>query len=254
VTSREVPALVSKKALQKEDYSVNTCRETKTLAHYHLIADLFEYPGQQYPEKVCKVKTLLDESHPKAAVELERFLKLLPVESVLTMQALFSRTFDVQAITTLDVGYVLFGDDYKRGELLSNLNREHADANNDCGKELSDHLPNLLRLIALSKDQEMIEELVQEILAPAFRSMRNEFIPECIEKKNKSYKKHYKTLIEMPVTQFEVNTLYQHAVNALYKVLEQDFELLERVPLVHGSDFLQSIDRENEIEDAAGTT
>jgi nitrate reductase assembly molybdenum cofactor insertion protein NarJ len=228
--------------------------DSKLLSHYHLIADLFDYPDQEYPEKVRRIKTLLDGSYPKATGELEKFLNLLPVDSVVTMQALFSRTFDVQAITTLDIGYVLFGDDYKRGELLANLNREHADVDNDCGSELSDHLPNLLRLIALSKDKPMIEELVEEILAPALRSMHKEFVPDRIEKKNKSYRKHYKTLIEMPVAQLEINTLYQWAVNTLYKVIEQDFEIIESTPLVHGSDFLQSLNRENEIEEAAGTT
>ena len=237
-------------------------RSNRLLAHYQLIAELFDYPDEEYPAKVRRVKQLLDDSYPEAAVELDKFLSLLPIESsvegqvkgIVTMQALYSRTFDVQAITTLDIGYVLFGDDYKRGELLSNLNREHANAISDCGTELADHLPNLLRLIALSKDRAMIEELVEEILAPALRSMHKEFVPDRIEKKNKSYKKHYKTLIEMPVTQLEVNTLYQWAVNALYKIIEQDFEITEKTPLVHGSDFLQSLNRENEIEEAAGTT
>lgn len=233
--------------------SVNQLSDNRQLAPYHLIADVFDYPDQQYPEKVFRVKELLDKSYPKAAIELEKFLNLLPSENV-TMQALFSRTFEVQAITTLDIGYVIFGDDYKRGQLLANLNREHAAANSDCGSELSDHLPNILRLMALSEDKAMIEELVEEILAPALRSMRNEFVAENIEKKNKSYKKHYKTLIEMPATQFEVNTLYRWALEALYKVVEQDFTLIERVPLAASSDFLQAINRENEIEDAAGTT
>jgi hypothetical protein len=33
---------------------------------------------------------------------------------------LFTRSFDVQAVTTLDLGYIVFGEDYKRGELLVN--------------------------------------------------------------------------------------------------------------------------------------
>ena len=242
--------------------NMDSSRDNKLLAHYQLVAELFDYPDEKYPAKIRRVKQLLDDSYPGATIELDKFLSLLPIESsdddpvkdIVTMQALYSRTFDVQAITTLDIGYVLFGDDYKRGELLSNLNREHAAANSDCGTELADHLPNLLRLIALSKDKAMVEELVEEVLAPALRSMHKEFVPDRIEKKNKSYKKHYKTLIEMPVTQLEVNTLYQWAVNALYKIIEQDFEITENVPLVHGSDFLQSLNRENEIEEATGTT
>ena len=86
-------------------------------------------------------------------IEVEHFLDAIP-ERTLDLQELHTRTFDVQALTTLGTGYVLFGDDYKRGALLSNLNREHNDAQNDCRGELADHLPNVLRLIPKLKDQE----------------------------------------------------------------------------------------------------
>ena len=67
-----------------------------------------------------------------------------------------TRSFEVQSITTLDVGYVAFGDDYKRGELLVNLNREHEAVGVDCGSELPDHLPNVLRLMARWQDPELV--------------------------------------------------------------------------------------------------
>ena len=78
-------------------------------------------------------------------------------QRTLDLQELHTRTFDVQSLTTLDIGYVLFGDDYKRGALLSNLNQEHSRAENDCRGELADHLPNLLRLIPKLKDQDLLE-------------------------------------------------------------------------------------------------
>ena len=59
-------------------------------------------------------------------------------------EEIYTRTFDVQAITTLDVGYVLFGDDYKRGELLVNLNNEHTKAGNDLRNGISWRSPSKL--------------------------------------------------------------------------------------------------------------
>jgi nitrate reductase assembly molybdenum cofactor insertion protein NarJ len=88
----------------------------KLLAHYQALADLFEYPDIKYPQQVRKIIDLLDGNYPEAVADLERFLELLPDRELRTMQELFTRSFDVQAITTLDIGYVLFGDDYKRGE------------------------------------------------------------------------------------------------------------------------------------------
>lgn len=219
--------------------------------HYRIMADVFEYPDALYPERVRVAKGRIEATHPRAAEKLERFLELLPSESLRTMQELYMRSFDVQAVTTLDIGYVLFGDDYKRGELLANLNREHGAHDNDCGHELADHLPNVLRLIERLDDEELIFELVEEILAPALRDMIAEFGSERIEQKNKAYKKHYKTLIETPVSSVKVATLYRHALQSLYDVLKQDFSFVEKIPVQANSDFLGLLSSENEIEDRA---
>jgi nitrate reductase assembly molybdenum cofactor insertion protein NarJ len=176
---------------------------------------------------------------------------LLPSADLLTMQELFTRSFDVQAATTLDIGYVMFGDDYKRGEMLANLNREHLEAGVDCGTELADHLPNLLRLMAAHQDEELINDLASEILAPALRQMIGEFSTDRIEKRNVSYQKHYKTLIETPAVASEAVTLYQFALKSLYQVLQQDFSLSNKIPLKMTSDFLASVGQENEIEETA---
>lgn len=220
----------------------------KSLSHYHSIADLFVYPDLEYPQRVRNVVDLLNGNYPLAVAELELFLFLLPENELRTMQELFTRTFDVQSATTLDIGYVLFGDDYKRGELLANLNREHLAVNNDCHHELADHLPNMLRLMAKLKDDEMMDELVQELIAPALSMMISEFAPERVEKKNKAYKKHFKTLIEAPSRQIEVVTLYQHALKTLYEVLKQDFSFNEKTMTKPTCDFLHSVIKENEIE------
>jgi len=223
------------------------------LNHYRLLAELFQYPAAEYPQKVMEVKQLLDQRYPEAAAELDQFLELLPADDLLTMQELFTRSFDVQAVTTLDVGYVLFGDDYKRGEMLANLNREHSEARNDCGTELADHLPNVLRLIPELRDEELVEDLAYAILAPALSEMIREFSTDRIQKKNESYKKHYKTLIETPaVAEADAVTLYQFTLKSLYSVLKQDFSRIQTTPLKRfSSNFLGSIKVENEIEEKA---
>jgi nitrate reductase assembly molybdenum cofactor insertion protein NarJ len=228
----------------------------KDLNHYSILAELFQYPSEDYPERVRSVQVQLKDRWPKAATELERFIDLLPEDNLVRMQELFIRSFDVQAVTTLDIGYVLFGDDYKRGELLSNLNREHIAAKVDCGHELSDHLPNVLRLLsrlaeAEPVDTELIDELAKQIIAPAVNRMTDEFSIERVQKKNESYKKHYKTLIEAPADSAEASTLYKFTLKCLFEVLIADFGVTAQIPVVMTSDFLQSISTENEIEEAA---
>ena len=221
--------------------------------HLQLLASLFEYPDADYPDWVGDIKDFLSGRYADATAELDRFIELLPVDDLQKMQELFTRSFDVEAVTTLDVGYVLFGDDYKRGILLANLNREHRHAGIDTGTELADYIPNLLRLMAVIEDEEVLRDLAYAILAPALLEMIGEFSTERIQKRNKSYKKHYKTLIETPAVAVEAVTLYQFALKSLYAVLKQDFALIETRPLQRSNDFLASVSRENEIEEAATT-
>jgi len=156
---------------------------------YELLAPLFEYPQADFPEQAANIKDYLDGRYADAATELGHFADLLPVDDLEAMQELFTRSFDVQAATTLDVGYVLFGDDYKRGILLANLNREHRTANIDTGTELADYIPNLLRLMAVMEDEEVLHDLAYAILGPALLEMIGEFSTERIEKRNKKYEK-----------------------------------------------------------------
>lgn len=221
-------------------------------AHYSQVAELFDFPG---PELAPRGRALLDflrEDYPDAALEVEQFLDAIP-ERTLDLQELHTRTFDVQAMTTLDIGYVLFGDDYKRGALLSNLNQEHSRAQNDCRGELADHLPNLLRLIPKLKDQDLLEELVREILVPALMLMIREFEPERIGKKNANYRKHYKTLID-PAPGSDT-TIYCRTLKALMQVLEKDFQVTETITRLSDwssrpqtVDFLRLVEKEMDIE------
>ena len=224
-------------------------------AHYSQLAGLFDFPAAGFAARGRALRDFLCERHPDAAAEVEQFLDAIP-ESTLDLQELHTRTFDVQSLTTLDVGYVLFGDDYKRGELLSNLNREHAQAENDCRGELADHLPNVLRLIPRLQDGALLQELVRALLVPALMLMIREFDPERIERKNANYQKHYKTLIE-PARGSE-STIYSRALKAALCVLARDFQAGETITKLSNwnrrpqtVDFLALVEKEMEIERTA---
>lgn len=221
-------------------------------AHYCDVAGLLDFPGPGFAGRGRALADFLRDNYPDAAVEVEQFLDAIPPQT-LDLQELYTRTFDVQALTTLGVGYVLFGDDYKRGALLSNLNREHNDADNDCRGELADHLPNVLRLIPKLKDQNLVDELVEHILVPALMLMIREFDPERIEKKNANYRKHYKTLID-PAGGCD-STVYRLALEAALKVLARDFPVTETMTKLSDwsnrpqtVDFLRLVEKEMDIE------
>jgi nitrate reductase molybdenum cofactor assembly chaperone len=163
---------------------------------YVLFADLFDYPSEELLTKLDDAKELVNENYPEAAESISEFSDFAKSSDIRKWEEIYTRTFDVQAITTLDVGYVLFGDDYKRGELLVHLSKEHTDAGNDCETELADHLPNLLRLLGKINNDDFKDDLVYFIVKPALKKIIAEFETTNIDKKNKIYEKHHRTIIQ----------------------------------------------------------
>lgn len=212
--------------------------------HYEALAALFVYPDEDFPDHLERIQGILEETYPDAAERLTPFIEGARRMTRQQAEELFTRSFEVQALTTLDVGYVLFGDDYKRGSLLVNLNREHREAGNDCRGELADHLPNVLRLLPQLPDDEVRDDIVQHILVPALVKIVGEFEPEVIERKEKVYVKHHRTKIERSE---EYGTLYRHPLTAVLLLLTHDFDVVvEDLPDASKA-FLKNITAEMEL-------
>lgn len=213
--------------------------------HYKSIAGLLDFPEEGYRDTVKKVQHFLDLRYPDEGVVFRPFSEFVKNESLEEIQELHTRSFEVQAITTLDLGYLLFGDDYKRAELLVNLSREHTAIGNDCGYELADHLPNVIRLIPMLKDDELKLELLQKLIIPGLKKMIKEFNPENLHKKNEVYMRHHKTLIELAE---HSGTIFQRPLMALLSIIQQDFGFVAPEK-EESSDFLASLSTEMKIED-----
>lgn len=154
---------------------------------YTLLADCLSYPAendlQQLGEKIARLQSVDFE----IAGALETFRSYLRAHSRIEREELYTRTFDIQALCSLDIGYVLFGEDYKRGRFLVEMQREQVKAGNPCGWELPDHLPNVLRLLPIMIDRELAHELAEQIVIPALQKMLEQF---------KSATNPYRTLLE----------------------------------------------------------
>ncbi len=214
------------------------------VSHYTVLADLFEYPKEGYKERINGVAYLIKERYPEFECHIDTFIQLMP-DSYELAGDLYTRSFDVQAVTTLDVGYVLFGDDYKRGELLSHLNREHNQVGNNCGDELADNLANILRLMSKLSDENLKEELVEDILVPAIKRMISEFQPERLEALNLLYKKQYKTIIDSSPAGY---TMYLSTLRVIDAILRKDFKIVDKPEKIESLEFLQSLETEFKIE------
>jgi nitrate reductase assembly molybdenum cofactor insertion protein NarJ len=220
-------------------------KNKKLSGPYQQLSKLFDYPDINYQHEVAEVQNLLEANFKDAGKILSPFTSFVEKATLHTLEELFTRSFEVQAVTTLDLGYLLFGDDYKRAELLVNLNREHNEANNDCGIELPDHLPNVLRLLPLLSDLEMRQELVDLVIAPALMKILDDFKPEKLAAKNKVYKKHHKTLIDQPA---DYALIYHVPVKVVMSFITQDFDIKEVKQASNAAGFLGALDQEMEIE------
>jgi len=218
-----------------------------SFGHYNGLADLFSYPDAGFAQKVQKVQAFLDEACGEAAENLREFTNFVSQASLLELEEVYTRSFDVQAVTTLDIGYVMWGDDYKRGELLVKLSGEHKEAGVDCGNELPDHLPNVLRLLDAMQKPELRDELVRMIVAPALRRIIGEFDSDRVKKKNMTYVTQYKTLIDRSERYAEI---YEKPLRALYTLLKRDFDVdsYQEQPAIQERRFLKSIGTEMRLE------
>ena len=212
--------------------------------HYTAIAKLFDYPDATYYSHVTDMASELAEQYPDASKELDAFSKLLP-NDVYVLQELYTKSFEVQAVTSLEIGYLLYGDDYTRGEVMVGLNQEHRAVGNELGTELSDHLANVLRLLPKMKDEAVVNELVTLMVAPAVEVMMKEYTPKNMEEKDKLYNKQYKTLIipSVPVGMF------LHLIKALFMILDSDFALIKENKPFGDASFIGFLSAELEVEE-----
>jgi len=106
-------------------------------------------------------------------------------------------------------------------------------------------------LLDTMDNPELRDELVLMIVGPALRRIIGEFSADRIEKNNKVYMKHHKTLIDRSEHH---GVIYERTLKALYIVLSQDFDVSSvETPLTpQQSCFLNSIGTEMTIDCKTG--
>lgn len=192
----------------------------KNSDHYTILANLFRYPEEDFMVHLKKSQEFLDKFYPKAGNELRPFFEYMSNCSADKRQELFTKTFDVQPICYLDLGYVMFGEDYKRGAFLLNMKVEQEKIKNDCGTDLPDNICNVMDLMTISKDDEFIEDLVQNIFIPCLKMMIAEFESARVDLKMKVLRKMHRAIIQEELNRGNV---YKNCFSALLEVLRTDF-------------------------------
>ena len=145
---------------------------------YASFADLLSYPTASIFTQAETCLAQLQDSHPEATPAFENFLRGLNQCELERLKELYTTTFDMQPVCYPYIGYQLFGESYKRGALMAQLNEAYHAFGYSAGQELPDHLSAALRFMGLdatNRAGEFCQSLLQSGLIPALEKMLKPF-------------------------------------------------------------------------------
>lgn len=146
-----------------------------------LFAALLEYPASEMDEQAAQLFDQLTPLFPESAEALEKFVRMPDQLSLEQMRELYTVTFDMQPVCYPYVGYHLFGESYKRGAFMAQLNEAYRNLGYSAGGELPDHLSVILRFLAFDADTyrgEFCQTLIHSGVMPALEKMLKVFDAE----------------------------------------------------------------------------
>jgi len=108
------------------------------------VATLFVYPQVGYKIAAQNAMGAVGSAGPA----LPAFMREIEGMPLNALQELYTSTFDLQPLCSLDVGWHLFGEEYERGLLLARMRRELRDHGIAESQELPDHLSHAMLLLA----------------------------------------------------------------------------------------------------------
>jgi nitrate reductase molybdenum cofactor assembly chaperone NarJ/NarW len=145
---------------------------------YASFADLLSYPTASILEQADDCLDQLQDSHPEATPAFENFLLGLKQCELEKLKELYTTTFDMQPVCYPYIGYQLFGESYKRGALMAQLNEAYHACGYSTGQELPDHVSVALRFLGLdaaNREGEFCQSLLYSGLIPALGKMLQPF-------------------------------------------------------------------------------
>jgi nitrate reductase delta subunit len=138
---------------------------------YERLADLLEYPGGDWGVQFETCKRQVSAESPDLASDFLEFCRKVGNLSVAELQEFYTRTFDLNPVCALEIGYHVFGENYKRGVLLAKLRETESPYGLGQDHQLPDYLPVLLRLLVRLEDVELRSALISEFMIPAVEKM-----------------------------------------------------------------------------------
>jgi nitrate reductase molybdenum cofactor assembly chaperone NarJ/NarW len=142
---------------------------------FRTFAALFRYPDADIAARAREGEVLLAGARPAAAIFLGRFAAFAHSTVAAKMQELYTSAFDLQALCAPYLGYQLCGEDARRGLFLMKLQELYRAHGFEAGRELPDHLAEVLSFLAQAPDCPERQALIEDGLRPATETMAGAF-------------------------------------------------------------------------------
>ena len=136
-------------------------------ATYDAFAGLLTYPLVDYPQRIEAGLRLAPAECREGLGQFSKLVRDLATDQV---QELFTRTFDLNPVCSLELGWHLFGENYERGLLLVRMREELRRYRLVESSELPDHLTHVLLLVA-QMEHERASDFVAACVLPALGKM-----------------------------------------------------------------------------------
>ena len=136
------------------------------MSNFSLLAQALRYPYPGQIDELMAQATSLN-GHLGSKTFLE-FLAMLQPLSLSEQEELYTRTLDLSPLAAPYVGFHIWGESYKRGTFMADLNQEMKTCRLDLEGELPDHLRPILSYLAVVAAP--LPELI-EVLDPAITAM-----------------------------------------------------------------------------------
>ena len=148
-------------------------------AVFERIGRLLTYPGADYWDRCHASFPFGDSEADSLLLRFAGQMQSLPLERV---QELYTHTFDLNPVCSLEVGWQLYGEEYARGSFLVAMREQLRRHRIPESSELPDHLSHALALLDRMEPEEA-REFTEAFLMPAMKKML-----AALEEKNNPYR------------------------------------------------------------------
>ncbi|MFQ5606938.1 MAG: nitrate reductase molybdenum cofactor assembly chaperone [Candidatus Zixiibacteriota bacterium] len=140
---------------------------TKT---YDSLGALLCYPEAGFRERVHECLERLSASKSPALPYIRKFADDVKDKSVIDLEELFTRTFDINPECVLEAGWQLYQENYERGLFIVRMRQLMREFDLSESTELPDHLTHVLQAIGRINDDQ-VGEFISEYALPAMEKM-----------------------------------------------------------------------------------